>query len=77
MLSKDEKTNIITEYHTHETDTGSPEVQIALLTTRINQLTGHLNTHKHDQTFAARPAAHGRAAPPPAGLSGPHQPGAL
>ena len=36
MLSKDEKTNIITEYHTHETDTGSPEVQIALLTTRIN-----------------------------------------
>jgi len=50
MLSKDEKTTIITEYHTHETDTGSPEVQIALLTTRINQLTGHLNTHKHDQT---------------------------
>jgi small subunit ribosomal protein S15 len=50
MLSKDEKTNIITEYHTHETDTGSPEVQIALLTTRINQLTEHLNTHKHDQT---------------------------
>jgi small subunit ribosomal protein S15 len=50
MLSKDEKTNIITEYHTHETDTGSPEVQVALLTTRINQLTGHLNTHKHDQS---------------------------
>ena len=50
MLSKDEKTNIITAYHTHETDTGSPEVQIALLTTRINQLTEHLNTHKHDQS---------------------------
>ena len=50
MLAKDEKTNIITEYHTHEGDTGSPEVQIALLTARINQLTGHLNNHKHDET---------------------------
>jgi small subunit ribosomal protein S15 len=50
MLSKEEKTNIITGYHTHETDTGSPEVQIALLTARINQLTGHLAAHKHDQT---------------------------
>jgi small subunit ribosomal protein S15 len=50
MLSKDEKTNIITEYHTHETDTGSPEVQIALLTARINQLTEHLTNHKHDET---------------------------
>ena len=77
MLSKDEKTNIITEYHTHETDTGSPEVQVALLTTRINQLTEHLNTHKHDQTLAPGPAAPGGAAPPPTGLSGPHQPPAL
>jgi small subunit ribosomal protein S15 len=50
MLSKDEKTNIITEYHTHDADTGSPEVQIALLTARINQLTGHLANHKHDET---------------------------
>ncbi len=50
MLSKDQKTEIITGYHTHDTDTGSPEVQIALLTARINQLTDHLNTHKHDQT---------------------------
>ncbi len=50
MLSKDEKTNLISEYHTHETDTGSPEVQVALLTARINQLTEHLNTHKHDQS---------------------------
>ncbi len=50
MLSKDEKTNIITEYHTHESDTGSPEVQIALLTARINQLTEHLANHKHDET---------------------------
>ena len=50
MLAKAEKTNIITEYHTHEGDTGSPEVQIALLTARINQLTEHLNNHKHDET---------------------------
>ena len=50
MLSKDEKTEIITGYHTHETDTGSPEVQIALLTARINSLTKHLAIHKHDQT---------------------------
>ncbi len=50
MLSKDEKTKLITDYHTHDTDTGSPEVQIALLTARINQLTEHLNSHKHDQT---------------------------
>ncbi len=50
MLSKDEKTKLITDYHTHDTDTGSPEVQIALLTARINQLTEHLTTHKHDQT---------------------------
>ncbi|MFN8597111.1 MAG: 30S ribosomal protein S15 [Anaerolineae bacterium] len=50
MLSKDEKTQLITDYHTHDTDTGSPEVQIALLTARINQLTAHLTTHKHDQT---------------------------
>ncbi len=50
MLSKDEKSEIITVYHKHETDTGSPEVQIALLTARINQLTKHLSEHKHDQT---------------------------
>ena len=48
MLSKDEKTTIITEYHTHETDTGSPEVQIALLSQRILMLTDHFKTHKKD-----------------------------
>jgi len=48
-LEKTEKTNIIQDYARHENDTGSPEVQIALLTTRINQLTDHLRTHKHDQ----------------------------
>ncbi|HWI51433.1 MAG TPA: 30S ribosomal protein S15 [Symbiobacteriaceae bacterium] len=47
-LSVDEKKAIITQYATHEGDTGSPEVQIALLTTRINELTEHLRTHKKD-----------------------------
>jgi small subunit ribosomal protein S15 len=47
-LVKDQKTDIIGEYKTHEGDTGSPEVQIALLTARINQLTEHLKTHKKD-----------------------------
>lgn len=49
MLSKDVKGSIIQEYHRHPQDTGSPEVQIALLTTRINQLTEHLKVHKHDE----------------------------
>ncbi|MDF2631012.1 MAG: ribosomal protein [Symbiobacteriaceae bacterium] len=47
-LSVEEKKNIITQYATHEGDTGSPEVQIALLTNRINELTDHLRTHKKD-----------------------------
>ncbi|MEI6364786.1 MAG: 30S ribosomal protein S15 [Actinomycetes bacterium] len=42
------KKQIMTEYGTSEGDTGSPEVQVALLTQRINDLTGHLKTHKHD-----------------------------
>lgn len=47
-LLKTEKNEIINGYQTHESDTGSPEVQIALLTTRISQLTEHLREHKHD-----------------------------
>lgn len=47
-LSKNEKDTIIQEYHVHTNDTGSPEVQVALLTTRINSLIEHLKTHKHD-----------------------------
>lgn len=43
-----DKQTIIAEYRTHETDTGSPEVQIALLTARINHLTEHLKTHQKD-----------------------------
>ncbi|MBA3266444.1 MAG: 30S ribosomal protein S15, partial [Nocardioidaceae bacterium] len=42
------KKSIIDEYATSEGDTGSPEVQVALLTKRISDLTGHLKDHKHD-----------------------------
>lgn len=48
-LTKEEKTLITKEYQVHERDTGSPEVQVALLTTRINQLIEHLKVHKHDE----------------------------
>ena len=48
MLRKEEKTQVITANATHEGDTGSPEVQIALLTARINHLNEHLKEHKKD-----------------------------
>ena len=48
MIRKDEKTAVIEANRTHETDTGSPEVQIAILTARINELTEHLRVHIHD-----------------------------
>jgi small subunit ribosomal protein S15 len=48
-LNKDAKIKVINEYHRHDGDTGSPEVQVALLTTRINQLTEHLKAHKADE----------------------------
>ena len=48
MLTKLKKQNIIGDFETHEGDTGSPEVQIALLTSRINELTEHLKTHRKD-----------------------------
>lgn len=47
-LQREQKETIITQYQTHPEDTGSPEVQIALLTERILGLTDHLRTHKHD-----------------------------
>ena len=47
-MTQAEKTEIIKEYATHEGDTGSPEVQIAVLTKRINDLTEHLKVHKKD-----------------------------
>ena len=48
MLLKEEKQQIIAQYKTHESDTGSPEVQIAILTTRINTLNEHLKVNKND-----------------------------
>ena len=48
-LSKSQKSEIIQAYHHHEVDTGSPEVQIALLTSRINNLVVHLQENKHDE----------------------------
>lgn len=48
-LSKSEKQQIIRDYGRSPQDTGSPEVQIAILTYRINQLTEHLKAHKHDE----------------------------
>ena len=48
MISKEKKAAIIAEYGRKAGDTGSPEVQIALLTERINSLTGHLKVHKKD-----------------------------
>ena len=47
-LNKTQKTSIISDYKTHESDTGSPEVQIAILSERINYLTGHFKTHAKD-----------------------------
>ncbi len=48
-LSKEQKEEIMRDHGVHPTDTGSPEVQIALLTTRINELVEHLKIHKHDE----------------------------
>lgn len=52
MLSKTKKEKIIEKFKTHETDTGSPQVQIAILTEEIKDLTKHLQTHKKD--FSSR-----------------------
>ena len=48
VITKDRKTDIITQYRRDSSDTGSPEVQIALLTARINELHEHMRTHKKD-----------------------------
>jgi small subunit ribosomal protein S15 len=47
-LTKEEKTKLITDYHIHDTDTGSADVQIAILSVRIKQLTEHLRNNKND-----------------------------
>lgn len=51
-ISAERREQIISDYRTHEGDTGSPEVQVALLTENIRELTEHLKDHKHD--FASR-----------------------
>lgn len=48
MLARERKENVISQYRTHDTDTGSPEVQIAILSERIGELTEHFKTHKKD-----------------------------
>lgn len=49
-LDKDEKKQLMEEFSRHSSDTGSPEVQVAILTNRIKQLTDHLREHKHDES---------------------------
>jgi len=51
-LTREKKERLIREYRMHDNDTGSPEIQIALLTERISQLTGHLKLHRKD--FSSR-----------------------
>ena len=52
VMSKEEKTGLVDDYRTHEGDTGSPEVQVALLSKRINEISDHLKVHKKD--YASR-----------------------
>lgn len=49
-MNKAEKQAVISEHRTHENDSGSTELQVAVLTTRINHLTQHLRVHKHDES---------------------------
>ena len=56
MLTTEAKLAVIKEYATHEGDTGSPEVQVAILTSRIQYLTDHLKEHKKDYTLSLHDA---------------------
>ena len=76
-LAKDTKSAIVDEYATHEGDTGSPEVQIALLTERIKSLTEHLRSLSEGQSLAPRAAEARRAAPTAACVSRPQRRGPL
>jgi small subunit ribosomal protein S15 len=49
-ITAEAKTKLVSDYKIHDKDTGSPEVRIAILTTRINELTDHLRTHKKDHS---------------------------
>ena len=48
MIARERKANVITKFRTHDSDTGSPEVQIAILSERITELTDHFKTHSKD-----------------------------
>jgi small subunit ribosomal protein S15 len=50
VMAKEQKTKVVDDYRVHDKDTGSPEVQIALLTSRIAELTEHLKQHKKDHS---------------------------
>lgn len=52
MISSEEKAKVVSDLKAHDKDSGSPAVQVAIMTTRIAELTEHMKTHKHD--FAAR-----------------------
>ena len=72
-VTKERKRELIQQYRRAESDSGSPEVQIAILTVRINNLTEHMRTHEKD--YASRRGLLGHGQPPPhaAGLSAPRQ----
>ncbi len=69
MLAPAKKTDIIAKFRTHDSDTGSPEVQIAILSERIGELTEHFKTHKKDHGSRRGSVDAREQAPPPAGLS--------
>ena len=68
-ITADRKQELIKEYATKDGDTGSPEVQVAILSERISNLTEHFKTPREGQPFAPRPAEARVAAPPAARLS--------
>ena len=76
-LTKDKKQELIGKYGRSDTDTGSAEVQVAMLTERINELTEHLRTQREGPPLAPRPAEDGRPPPSPAALPREQRPGAL
>ena len=68
-ITAERKAELIKSYAQGEGDTGSPEVQVAILSERISNLTEHFKGHAKDHPFASRPAEDGRPAPPSARLS--------
>ena len=67
-LAKQAKETIVTQYQTHKSDVGSSEVQVAILSRRIADLTEHLKTHKKDFSSRRGPAGHGESPPAAADL---------